>query len=120
MNSELEKLLAKLIRDERERVFEPDQYFPQRVLARLKDEPVREQAIWDFIPTAARPVFALGITLLVAFLTLEALYPLEPSRGMIEAFLSADQTPAESVLYLDTEAPERYELEQLIVLEEGD
>jgi hypothetical protein len=115
MNSELERLVAR----ERERVFEPDPYFPQRVMARLKEVPEREPVIWEFIPKATRPIFAFGIMLLAAFLALEALVPVEPSRGMIEAFMSADHSAAETVLYLDEEAPERYELEQLIVLEEG-
>jgi hypothetical protein len=121
MNSELDKLLATLAHEERKRVFHPDPFFPQRVMARLKEEAAGEPVVWDFIASATRPIFALGITLLLAFLTLEALVPLEPTRGMIEAFLSADQSAADAALYLDTDAPDRYELEQLlIVLEETD
>ena len=116
MNSELRKLLN----EERKRVFEPGPYFPQRVVARWKERS-RDAGIWEIVPTAARPVFALALTLLLAFLTLEAFVPVTPTRSMIEAFLEAEQTAAESFLYADSDTPESHHLlEQLIVLEEGE
>src|SRR5262245_3093577 len=119
MNSELRQFLN----EERKRVFEPDSYFAQRVVARWSGQPrvVRENAIWDMMPKAARPVFALVLTLLLAFLTLEAFVPIEPSRGIIEASLDAEQSAAERLLYTDADIPSSHEiLEQVIVLRESE
>ena len=115
MNSELKKMLD----EERKRVFEPDPYFPQRVMARWRNQS-RDSGIWEIVPTAARPIFALALTLLLAFLILETFVPAVPTRGLIEAFLEPEQTAAESFLYADSDTPASPELlEQLIVLEGG-
>ena len=116
MNPELRKLLHA----ERQRVFEPGPYFPPRVMARYRDRTGREAAIWDIVPAAARPVFALALTILLAFLTLEAFVPVAPPRSAIEAYLEPDQTVAENFLYMDSDLAASPELlEHAIVLEEG-
>ena len=115
MNSELHKFL----REERKRVLEPDPYFGKRVMARLGAEGRRQKEIWDIVPSAVRPVFALALTLLLAFLTLEAFVPVAPTRSTIEAYLEPEQTTTENFLYMDADGLASRELmEQLIVLQE--
>jgi len=120
MNPELNEFLNA----ERKRVFEPDSYFAPRVVSQWtaqKRPAPRENGIWDFIPRATRPVFALALTLLLVFLTIETFVPVEPGIGMIEAYLAPEQSTADSVLYTESEVPSSRELlEQLIVLEEGE
>jgi hypothetical protein len=115
MNSELNKLLS----EERKRVFEPDQYFVQRVMARLKEQAVEVADVWEIVPSATRPIFAIVLALFLAFLTVEMFVPITPSRSMVEAFLEPEQSAAESIWYTDVDAPTSQQLlEQLIVLEE--
>ena len=105
---------------ERNRVFEPDAFFTQRVMARLNERPVEaESGIWDFVPGSTRPVLAIALTLILCFVVLEIFIPQVPERGMVEAFLATEQSPTESFLYNDTEVPSRQDvLEQLIAPEE--
>ena len=116
MNSELRNLLDQ----ERRRVFEPGAFFAQRVVAHARAQKSADAGIWDIVPAATRPIFALGLTLLLAFLTLETFVPVEPTRNMVEASLEPEQSSFENVLYMDSETPASQELlEQMIVLEEG-
>ena len=115
MNSDFTKFLA----EERKRFFEPDAWFPKRVMARLAQASPRSAGVWDFAATAARPVFAVALTFLVALLAFEALVPAVPSRGMIEAFLEPEQSSAEALIYTEFDTPASAELlEQVIVLDE--
>jgi hypothetical protein len=106
---------------ERKRVFEPDAFFTQRVMARL-DERKRENRfgdIWDIVPGSTRPVLAIALVLILCFVAVELLVPQLPQIGMVESFLAPEQTPSESFLYNDTDVPSRQVvLEQLIALEE--
>src|SRR5262245_46902328 len=112
MNSKLEEFF----KNERERVIEPDPFFPQRVMAQLKARPVREIGIWDTVFAAAKPVFALALILVVGFLTLEMLLPIEPSRGFIE-IIASDQSPEDTVLFSEPDASSPESLEDLLSLE---
>jgi hypothetical protein len=116
--------LNKLLNEERKRVFEPDQYFVQRVMARLKEQAREAADVWEIVPSATRQIFAFVLALFLIFLTLEMFIPITPSRSMVEAFLEPEQSAAESVWYTDIESPEtptsQQVLEQLIVLEEGE
>src|SRR5262245_18021702 len=105
-------------KEERKRVFQPDVYFAKRVMARLKDEPAREAGLWDMVLGTTRPVFALALIVLLALIGIQMLIPVEPARGMVEAFLEPEVPVDESFLYTDTEsAPSHELLEQLMVLE---
>src|SRR6185436_3948692 len=107
--------------EERKRVFEPDAFFTQRVMARL-DERRREGRfgdIWDIVPASTRPVLAIALVLILCFVAVELLVPQLPQSGMVESFLAPEQTPGESFLYNDSDVPSRQVvLEQLIALEE--
>ena len=115
MNPEFKKFLA----EERKRFFEPDAWFPKRVMARLGQVSPRTAGVWDFAATAARPVFAIALTVLVALIAFEALVPAIPSRGMIEAFLEPEQSSAEALIYTESDTPASADLlEHVIVLVE--
>jgi hypothetical protein len=104
MNSDLNNFF----KEERKRVMEPSPFFTQRVMARLeqlKRQPVFEANIWELVPAAARPVFAVALTLLFAVLAVQILVPIEPSRGGIEAWVSSDLTPSETLLFTGAETP---------------
>jgi hypothetical protein len=106
---------------ERQRVFQPDAYFTQRVLARLDVNRVEmtEFGIWDAVPSSTRPVLAFALMLLLGFIAVEVLTPQMPQRGMVESFLAPEQNPAESFLYNDTDVPSRpVVMQQLIAPEE--
>ena len=110
--------LKDLFDDERKRVFLPGPSFTERVLARLNERRLRETGIWDNVPGSTRPVFAVALTLILCFFIVQLMVPLVPQRGMIEASLEAEQSPAESFLYNETEVPSREVMEQLIALED--
>jgi len=104
---------------ERKRVYEPDAFFTQRVMARLNDRVVQQYGIWDVIPTSTRPVLALALMLIICFVAVDVFIPQLPQRGMIESFLESEQNPAESFLYSGTDIPSRQDvMEQLIAPED--
>ncbi|HYR88741.1 MAG TPA: hypothetical protein VE422_31980 [Terriglobia bacterium] len=110
--------LKDLFDNERKRVFLPGPFFTERVMARLNERRLRETGIWDIVPGSTRPVFAISLLLILCFLVVELMIPLVPQRGMIEASLDAEQSPAESFLYNESEVPSREVTEQLIALED--
>jgi hypothetical protein len=104
---------------ERKRVFVPDTFFVTRVMARLGEGRAKEFELWDIVPGSARPVLAVALLLILCFAAFEFLVPELPQRGMVEAFLEAEQNPAESFLYNETDVPGRQELlEQLVAWED--
>ena len=112
--------LREFFQAERKRVFEPDAFFTQRVLARLSASKTEEFGIWDIVPTSSRPVFAVALMLILCFAAVEMFIPQMPQRGMVESFLESDQTPAESFLYNESDVPSRQAvLEQLLAPEDA-
>jgi hypothetical protein len=116
--------LKDFFESERNRVFLPDAFFTQRVMARY-DERMNESryrglgGVWDAIPGSTRPVLAIALLLILSFVAVEVFVPQMPQSGMVESFLAPEQSPAESFLYNDTEVPSRQVLlEDLIALEE--
>jgi RNA polymerase sigma factor (sigma-70 family) len=114
MNSELNNFF----KAERKRVYEPDPYFTQRVMARLASERPAPAGIWEIMPAAVRPVMALALTLLFAVLAVQILIPVEPARGAIEAYVGRDLMPQERMLYIPAQAPVTpAQFEELMLLE---
>lgn len=105
---------------ERKRVFAPDAFFTQRVMARLNESPSRETGIWEVVPTSSRSVLAFALMLILCFVLVEVLVPETPQRGMVESYLDSEQNPTESFLYTDIDdVPSDHEvLQQLIALED--
>jgi hypothetical protein len=111
--------LKEFFDSERKRVFTPDPFFTQRVMARLDAPVTSEFGIWDVVPSSTRPVLALGLMLIFGFAAVEMFVPQVPQQGMVESFLAPEQNPAESFLYNDTDIPSRQAvLEQLIAPED--
>jgi len=104
---------------ERKRVFEPDAFFAKRVMARLSEGVAPDYGIWDIVPSSTRAVLAVALALILCFAAAEMFVPQVPQRGMVESFFDAEQSPAESFLYNDTDAPSRQDvLDQLIAPED--
>ena len=104
--------------EERKRVFTPGPFFTQRVMARLNGK-IRDFEIWEMIPGSARPVLAVGVVLLLCFMAVEMFIPQPPLRGMLEAVIESEQSPAETFLYSESEIQDGTEyLEQMIALED--
>jgi hypothetical protein len=104
---------------ERKRVFAPDAFFTQRVMARLDEKPSTAFGIWEIVPSSSRPVLAFALMLILCFVLVEVFVPQEPERGMVEAYLETEQSPAESFLYSDRDLPSHQEvLQQVIALED--
>jgi len=111
--------LKDFFESEKKRVFEPDAFFVQRVMARLKAGAARQYGIWDIMPHSTRPVLALALALILCFIAVELLMPQMPQHGMVESFLEPEQSPAESFLYNEADIPARQVvLQQLIAPEE--
>ena len=115
MNSRMDDFF----KSERIRVFEPGPYFTQRVMAGIAERKLslRENGIWDGVMAGARPVFALAMVVLLAFMAIQLFVPDLPDRGPIDAFLSPDQTDGEHMLYSGTEISSP-ELEKMIIITE--
>ena|SRR5436309_1165251 len=109
--------LNEFFKEEQKRVLEPDPYFPKRVMARLKERSAPEAGLWDTVLTATRPVVALALTLVFALIGIQMFVPVEPVRGMIEAYFSSDVSAGESLLYTDSDAPSHELLERFMILE---
>ena len=103
---------------ERKRVYQPDAYFTQRVMARLNERTSQESGVWDFIPISTRPVLALALMLIVCFVAVQTLVPQLPQRGIVESFLESEQNPAESFLYNGTDVPSRQDVMQQLIAPE--
>jgi len=112
-------LLRNFFESEQKRIFEPDAFFTQRVMARLTETPAWEYGIWDITPNSARPVLALALALILCFVAVELWIPQMPQTGVVESFLEAEQSVAESFVYNDTGVPAReVVLQQMIAPEE--
>ena len=106
---------------ERQRVFEPDSFFTQRVMARLndgKERRFRDFAIWEPLTNSTLPVLAIALLLILSFIAVELFIPELPQRGMVDSFLAPEQSPTESFLYNDTDVPSRQVVLELITLED--
>ena len=115
MNSKLDEFF----KSERARVYEPGPYFTQRVMARLagKISAQRENGIWDGVLSGARPVFALAMVLLLAFMAIQLFLPDMPERGPIDAVLGPDQTDGEHLIFTGAD-PTSPELQKMIIIME--
>lgn len=111
--------LDEFFKNERSRVFEPGPYFAQRVMARLAEQlsAQRENGIWEGVVAGARPVFALAMVLLLAFMAIQLFLPDIPERGPIDAVLAPGQTDGEHLIFMGAD-PSSPELEQMIIITE--
>lgn len=98
------------VRKERIRVFEPDPSFPKRVVGNLRPVTRSSGMIWDDIPSFARPMVAAASAVLLVLISVNFFLPSPPEMGIIDAYLSAEATPAEEWLYWDAEPPEGEDL----------
>lgn len=111
--------LRKFFESEKKRIFEPDAFFTQRVMARLNDGSAWEYGIWEITPRSMRPVLALALALILCFVTVELVIPQMPQNGVVESFLEPEQSPAASFVFNDTGVPARdVVLQQMIGPEE--
>src|SRR3982751_1516590 len=110
--------LDEFFKSERARVFEPGPYFTQRVMARVSGlSSRRENGIWDDVLSGARPVFALAMVVLLAFMAIQLFLPDMPEHGPIDAVLSPDQTDGEHLIFTGAD-PSSPELEKMIIITE--
>jgi hypothetical protein len=111
--------LRRFFESEKKRIFEPDPYFTDRVMARLKGASAWQYGIWDITPSSMRPVMAVALALILCFVAVELLIPQMPQMGVVESFLEAEQSPADSFVFNDTGVPAReVVLQQMIAPEE--
>jgi len=111
--------LRKFFESEKKRIFEPDAFFSERVMARLTEGSAWEYGIWEIIPNSARPVLAMALALILCFVLAELWIPQMPQSGVVESFLEAEQSVAESFVYNDTGVPAReVVMQQMIAPEE--
>jgi len=121
MQDEKRKMNPKLdefFKSERSRVFEPGPFFTQRVMARVAGiSSHRENGIWDDVLSGARPVFAIAMVVLLAFMAIQLFLPDIPEHGPIDAVLSPDQTDGEHLIFTGAD-PSSPELEKMIIITE--
>ena len=79
--------LRKFFESEKKRIFEPDAFFSERVMARLTEGSAWEYGIWEIIPNSARPVLAMALALILCFVLAELWIPQMPQSGVVESFL---------------------------------
>jgi hypothetical protein len=105
--------LKNFFKHERDRVVVPGPFFSKQVIARLiaiNAARESEYGFWELVAGVSRPVFALSLILFLGFVAVDVLIPEMPQRGMVEAYLEADQSPSESLLYSGAEPPNPEEL----------
>ncbi len=106
--------LKRFFESEKSRVFAPDAFFTERVMARLKGAPSWKSGIWELLPSSTRPVLALALALILCFIAIELFIPQMPQREVVESLLESEQSPVESLLYNGTDVPDRQVVLQLI------
>src|SRR5262245_11252053 len=119
-NHRMDSKLQQFFEQERKWFFEPDAGFSRRVMARVRARQLQANGFWDSVLAARRPVFGFALTLLLLLVGIHFIAPLEPSRGLIAAYLDAEATPVESLLYSETEIPSHEIIEKLMVLEDSE
>jgi len=111
--------LKQFFESERSKVFTPDAFFTQRVIARLPGASKLKSGIWDMMSRSTRPVLALAVVLILCFIAIEFFIPQAPQRGVVESVFESEESPVESLLYNDTDVPARQVvLQQLIAGED--
>lgn len=110
------KKLAEFFQKERQRVFLPDAYFAQRVMARLSQK-AEDVGVWEMVPKPSRSVLVLAVTLLLCFLTLDEFFPVMPRQGPVDMILESEQGAVESRVLSGTEDDGHDFIEELIVME---
>jgi hypothetical protein len=111
--------LKEFFNSEKSRVFVPDTLFTKRVMARLQGASTWKSAIWEIMPRSTRQVLALALVLILCFVAIELFVPQTPQRGVVESVFESEQSPAENLLYNDTDVPARQVvLQQLIAGED--
>jgi hypothetical protein len=111
--------LRPFFESEKSKVFTPDAFFTQRVMARLPGGSRLKSGIWDVMSRSTRPVLALALAMILCFIAIELFIPQEPQRGVVESVVESEQSPVESLLYNDTDVPARQVvLQQLIAGED--
>ena len=94
---------------ERRRAFIPDAAFAKRVVAEIRPINQSTAAVWDFVPSFARPMIAVMTCVLLIILGVQMfLQSLEV--GIVDAYLEMDQGPADQWLYRNAELPEGRDL----------
>lgn len=117
MKQDRDSRLNNFFAHERRQMFEPGPFFAQKVMARLRETPATRPVVWDAVPGAVRPVFALALVLLFSVLAVQLLMPIEPSRGPIEAAMTSELSPSEVLLFTGAEAPSSADYIQELILE---
>jgi len=111
--------LKDFLESEKSRVFEPDNFFTKRFMARLQGAQSLKARFWEMMPSSARPVLALALVLILSFIAVELFVPQVPQRGVMESVFESEQSPVESLLYGDADVPARQVvLQQLIAGED--
>jgi len=113
--------LNQFFKEERKRVYEPGPYFVQRVMARWaeldRERRFRENSVWEIVLNARRPVLALALTLLLALVALELLVPIEPRRGIVEAYL-VPESVANRFFFLESVQATPEVVEHMVMVED--
>ncbi len=110
------KRLAEFFQHERQRIFLPDQYFVQRVMAKLSQK-AEDAGVWEMVPRPSRSVLALAVALLLCFLALDNFVPVMPKQGPVDMTLESEQGPVESRVLGGTEDDGHEFIEELIAME---
>src|SRR5438874_13801715 len=91
--------LRRFFESDKKRVFAPDAYFTDRVMARLNEAPAWEHGIWEISPRSMRPAVGMALALLVCFVFVELLIPQMRQYGVVELFLECDLSASDSFVF---------------------
>jgi hypothetical protein len=117
MSEFMDSSLNEYFKIERTRVFDPDALFAQRVIARLAEAPPKKE-FWETILTLRRPAFGLAAVLLGMLAAIQHFTPVEPTQGLVAAYFDAESSPAESLLFAESDGASNAILEKAILLDD--
>lgn len=95
---------------ERQRVFAPDPSFASRMMAQIQPVSRSAGAVWDFVPSVARPLIVCVTGVLVVIFAMQMSYSGLPEAGFVDAYLDSELTAADHLIYDDLELPQDDEL----------
>ncbi len=110
------KKIEEFFRQERQRVFLPDAYFVQRVMARLSRK-AEDVGVWDMVRKPSRSVLVLAVAMLLCFFALDVFIPVMPQLGPVDMTLESEQGPVETRVLSGTEDDGQEFIQELIAME---
>ncbi len=105
-----EFLPKRFVEHERRRTFMPDGSFARRVVRQIQPVNQAAGAVWDFVPSFARPTIAVMTLVVLVMLGVQVFLPGPPEVGLVDFYLEMEHGPSDQWMYGEAELPQGSDL----------